>query len=484
MIDPDIFWHLKVGQEIYTTGGIPHFDHFSHTMPYHAWVDHEALTEVWFYLMYSSGFWWILKIIFSLIISIPFIFWIYKSNNYFLPVVILFSSIYLLGIAGVRPQWISFLLFFVVFQILLQKYWHKKNNKSFYFLPLIFLVWANLHAGFFMGLMTFGFLVMMNLFQNRNINQEIRPIIILGLSTIVTLINPYGWHIYEEIFKVATSSSTLKYIAEWQPVFTTPDLSLVLFGGVFISFILIFKSYKKYPLPFLALSLIMFCMFLMSKRHGPLFFITSMPIIFNGFEIIKNKIYVLRNNKPFSQTETNKALSGVLILFIIALGSFGYKILNYQVYKIPENAVIFLKENKYGQKDLKLFNNYGWGGYLIWETPEIKVFIDGRMPHWQKNKESAMSDYIKTVFNPETEEWKKVFNKYKINTVIMPANIYQQEHISKYSIKKIENKIKTWLKTKETTKNKTLVGILKENGWSTSYQDDVAIVLECEKDCY
>jgi len=335
-----------------------------------------------------------------------------------------------------------------------------------------------------MGLMTFGFLVMMNLFQNRNINQEIRPIIILGLSTIVTLINPYGWHIYEEIFKVATSSSTLKYIAEWQPVFTTPDLSLVLFGGVFISFILIFKSYKKYPLPFLALSLIMFCMFLMSKRHGPLFFITSMPIIFNGFEIIKNKIYVLRNNKPFSQTETNKALSGVLILFIIALGSFGYKILNYQVYKIPENAVIFLKENKYGQKDLKLFNNYGWGGYLIWETPEIKVFIDGRMPHWQKNKESAMSDYIKTVFNPETEEWKKVFNKYKINTVIMPANIYQQEHISKYSIKKIENKIKTWLKTKETTKNKTLVGILKENGWSTSYQDDVAIVLECEKDCY
>jgi len=30
-----------------------------------------------------------------------------------------------------------------------------------------------------------------------------------------------------------------------------------------------------------------------------------------------------------------------------------------------------------------VFNTYEWGGFLIWQKPEMKVFVDGRMPAWK-----------------------------------------------------------------------------------------------------
>jgi hypothetical protein len=31
----------------------------------------------------------------------------------------------------------------------------------------------------------------------------------------------------------------------------------------------------------------------------------------------------------------------------------------------------------------ELFSDYGWGGWLIWNYPDIKPTIDGRMPFWE-----------------------------------------------------------------------------------------------------
>ena len=43
--DPDLGWHLKVGEEILESGSVPHYDHFSHTMPGHEWIAHSWLAD-------------------------------------------------------------------------------------------------------------------------------------------------------------------------------------------------------------------------------------------------------------------------------------------------------------------------------------------------------------------------------------------------------------------------------------------------------
>src|SRR5215470_8717684 len=53
--DPDMWWHLKVGEIIWTTHAIPHADEYSFTAANHAWVAHEWLSEVIIYAAYRAG---------------------------------------------------------------------------------------------------------------------------------------------------------------------------------------------------------------------------------------------------------------------------------------------------------------------------------------------------------------------------------------------------------------------------------------------
>ena len=47
--DPDMWWHLKTGEVIWTTHSIPTTDLFSYTTNHHAWVPHEWLSQVLMY---------------------------------------------------------------------------------------------------------------------------------------------------------------------------------------------------------------------------------------------------------------------------------------------------------------------------------------------------------------------------------------------------------------------------------------------------
>ena len=53
--DPDMWWHLKMGQIIWATHSIPTTDLFSYTTNHHAWVPHEWLSQVLIYAAYRWG---------------------------------------------------------------------------------------------------------------------------------------------------------------------------------------------------------------------------------------------------------------------------------------------------------------------------------------------------------------------------------------------------------------------------------------------
>jgi len=48
------------------------------------------------------------------------------------------------------------------------------------------------------------------------------------------------------------------------------------------------------------------------------------------------------------------------------------------------------------EKGARIYNRYEWGGYLIKELPDQKIFVDGRMPAWINNKkhESPYLTYL------------------------------------------------------------------------------------------
>lgn len=73
----------------------------------------------------------------------------------------------------------------------------------------------------------------------------------------------------------------------------------------------------------------------------------------------------------------------------------------------------FLRSHKF---DDNLLSLYGWGGWLIWNYPDIKPTIDGRMHVWEKDGYSAFGEYY------SYEQNLVDVDKSKYSVVYMPPN--------------------------------------------------------------
>jgi hypothetical protein len=152
-----------------------------------------------------------------------------------------------------------------------------------------------------------------------------------------------------------------------------------------------------------------------SVRHFPLW--ASFSLLFFVPEIIK---YHLNDIKLFYTKYLASLTFGCLLLLffitIIKISPTNKPFTSY-CHFYPCGAVQFLKDNpQYGQ--LKMFNNYGWGGYLIGVWPDKKLFIDGRLPQYKFNHHTLLEEYYLFFSKPDITNQ---LNKYSINLVLFMA---------------------------------------------------------------
>ena len=153
--DPDMWWHLKTGQIIWTTHSIPTTDLFSYTTNHHAYVPHEWLSQVLIYgafrlAGYSGLMGWMCFFTSAQLIVGYILCWFYSGNA---KVAFLGSLlIWMFATVGmsVRPQMIGYLLLTV--ELLLLHLGRTRNPRWFFALPVLFAVWVNCHGSFFLGL--------------------------------------------------------------------------------------------------------------------------------------------------------------------------------------------------------------------------------------------------------------------------------------------------------------------------------------------
>jgi len=499
-IDPDLGWHLRVGQTIFSDRAIPRFDQFSFTMNGFSWVDHEWLVDALLWQSYSKNLWWIVIIIFTLVSFVPFFSWLKRACSIYSLTLILLIATALIQVRflGIRPQMLSFFLFWLVFEILFKHYWPASTNSSskkrLLFLPLIFLFWANLHAGFASGLMLFGLLIFGSYLswlrqKIKNCRSQKFEITIFFLSLLATLVNPYGIQLYKEILSVLFSANTAKYIAEWQSLFAFGSLYYI---GMILAVILfaLVKNYKKYPFGIFLAAALFLLSFLKSIRMIIPFLVISVPLTLYGIELVKKDIFRARAAKPFSPKETGSikiagwaALAIVLIFFI-------WELTHYHFFLMPEKSALFLQKYLQQQNSARnVLNDYAWGGYLLWKIPGSKIFIDGRMPHWQdKNGISAMEDYVKIFSTDNSVNWQGILKKWQITEIIMPNP--SSENGNTNSITRLRIKLKSFFPESAAInqflfpastqdKRNIIEKTLRQNGWEIIYQDQVAVVLSC-----
>lgn len=114
------------------------------------------------------------------------------------------------GIA-MRPQMITFICVFLTYAIL-----HRAREKPFtlYVLPLVALVWANMHGGAPLALVLIAAFGLEALLLRR-FGHAVRLLLVGCLVGVVSLLNPYGIALYEMIQRTFTDTM-IQHITEWQ----------------------------------------------------------------------------------------------------------------------------------------------------------------------------------------------------------------------------------------------------------------------------
>jgi len=153
--DPDMWWHLKMGEVIWTTHHIPTVDLFSYTALHHSWIPHEWLSQLTIYAAYWIGGYsglmaWLCIFSAVLLVAGYLLCSIVSGNSKvaFLGalVVWLFATV---GFS-VRPQMIGYVLLIV--ELLVLQLGRTRSPRWFWALPPLFAIWVNCHGSFFIGM--------------------------------------------------------------------------------------------------------------------------------------------------------------------------------------------------------------------------------------------------------------------------------------------------------------------------------------------
>ncbi|MFA6981453.1 MAG: hypothetical protein WC243_00270 [Patescibacteria group bacterium] len=447
--DPDFGWHFKYGEHLFKTGHLLKENIFSYNFAEYKWANSYWLSQLYFYVTYTFLTPIGMGLLTSVIGGICLIFLIkvaklsrFETFFYCLSLAVMGGSFLL----TVRPMFFSTLFLMLVFVILNYKpKWEK-------FLPLIFMVWANTHADFTLGLFMYGLFSIQRIiekFRKERISFKwLASTCLLPLTSVfATLINPYGIDLWKTLLK-ETHPAQFNWIREWLPIETSINSSIfvpfIISSGTFF----VYLSQKR-DLSKLWIYIASTVFILLSIRSA--YFIRHTMLITNLFALaIWDESYnkVIEFIGPDGRKKLVQAgkLIGVVVsvCLLVHFARNVYLSSSTRSWSIkasyPYEAVQFIKSSP---PEGNMFNNYAWGGYLIWQLPEYKTFIDGRMASWEKDGKRMLTIY------------KDIFDK--------PESNYDRPEFAEVA----------WVVV--PTKSK-LAGYLKEKGWQIRYEDNIAVV--------
>ncbi|HEV2402924.1 MAG TPA: hypothetical protein VGS08_01855 [Candidatus Saccharimonadales bacterium] len=443
-LDPDFGWHLQTGRYIWAHG-IPAHDIFTYTAHSFAWIDHEWGNDVILSVFYSIGGYQLVSALYAALWALAVL---VGGGRRCRILVLLPAALAITEYAGNRPLAWSACLLAAVLSTLRNGY---RGRRWYLYLPLLFAVWANLHAGFVAGLAVIGYYALLR--RRRLI------FLLLLLSISATLINPYGPRLYEEIYRTLNDPALHHQIAEWA-YFYIPETAW-LFVILWLAGLWIYRprvghqtisdphsingkrvfrwviqvgaqltqtgktvavtaslllrrqappaSVRIWLQYWLRISVLLFLSTLSATRNLPFFVVGSVREFDDS---VSRALGAIPKNLDRRQRFVAAGLLGLFSVGLLVSGALAYAPWGTsRLAEYPIGAVVYLRHHACSGN---LFNDYNYGGYLIWQLPNEPVYIDGRMPTWRQ----YMDQYEATVKRPTTQ-YARQFHRYNIRCALL-----------------------------------------------------------------
>jgi len=446
LTDPDFWWHLRSGVDLIHNGwSPPATDPYSHTLPDWPWVNHSWLLDGIIGMVYTSlGPFGLLGVIllfagiraaaFILSADLSRVGWPYR----------------LLAVAGAlwvaRPflgaTHMTTLLGLAVVLWLSDRYL-TGHEAPLWVIPPVFLLWANLHAGFPAGLVVLLVIgcvsAVARLVVTRwpaladRIDEPVMTWVHIRRFTwctvasgLATFANPYGWRLHEEIYQTLSDPLSMTKVVHWQTT-TFTDPTGIRYGVDLAALALAAALFYRRVEP-IRLAVLTTCL-VTSLLHWyliPLFLLVSVPL---WADLLAACTVRLRAACPTMQTYPKRWLLVMTLIAALTLGALGPGHMQQvarsglapeQFFRrtwYPIEAIQWVQANRH-LVGARLLNHFDYGGFLLWWLPDVKVFIDGRMPYWNLDDRRIFSDYLALFKNPPALG---VLDKYHVDWALMKS---------------------------------------------------------------
>jgi hypothetical protein len=390
--DPDIWWHLRTGEWVVQNGRVTDTDPFSmygHDKP---WVAYSWLFEVLIYRLYQAfGLTGILA--YRVALSAALLIAIHRLVLRREPRVVPASFLTALAFASVVPllserPWLFTLLLTVVTLEVVLRMRDGSATRAVWLLPMAFVLWANVHIQFIYGLAVLGLACLAPLGDSLlgrplsgtaadtpGTRQWWRLVGLTAVCTLATLVNPYGARLYYVVYEYASQTVPFSVINE----LLAPDFRVHLeWGFLALAGIGVFALGRRAKPSLFDVLLMAGMAFLAFRARRDM-----------GYLAVASLAVITTGPRPAAEAAERFALTPARIaVTAAAVGLFMVLTCWYQGLSESSMKEAVAREYPVAACDFirranppypgPLFNDFNWGGYLIWDLRDYPVSMDGR----------------------------------------------------------------------------------------------------------
>lgn len=461
----DFWWHVRVGQWIVENRRLPDTDLFSFTRAGAPYGYQMWLMQVVLYSLFHAGGPPLVIIVQA--VAITGAYWLLlRVNCRACAGDLRWASLATFAAAvigvtnwNVRPQTVSFLLVGLTMYLLdrdaaqsLGGDTPHHKRRLVWWLPLLFVVWANAHGGFVFGLALVGAALGARLvaWMRRQSAFPARMALSAAASAGTTLLTPLGPRMLDYVLGFVRHPVTRSLNTEFMPPTIQTTTGQLFFGFAAILIVLVLASHRR-PTTDEAVRLLVFgVLALMAVRNVVWFGFAATPTMAASIARLAADRRRRQSTRAGRQ-RINLALAGMIAL-VVAFSLPWFRpwlplpsqLRGYVSSDTPVEGVDFLRALP---SPRRVFHSESFGSYMIWASPEVPVFIDTRVELYPP---SQWYDYLALGY--ARHDWETILERYGVDTLLLERGEHDQ----------------------------LIEAASRTPGWNQSYADEQAVIFERE----
>lgn len=420
--DGDLWAKLAIGAQVWLRGEVPEHDQFAFTPTLPTYVDHEWGSGLIFFSalkLFGPAGLMLLKLALAFGALFSAIGAARRLGTNWNALLILAIPAAACLIPGYGPVIRSHTFTYCLFGLTLFCLESIRAEKKFaaFLLPVVMLIWTNVHGGCVAGLGTIGVYTGIAMLQRK----QFKTMLFSAIACFaVTLINPHGAKFWTVLLPAVLHPRT--HITEWQPLplfGNDPFLAFrILFVAVVIIVALGWRRTEKRSWAGLAMLALTAFLGWRSRRHAPFFAVTTLAFVAPFLESVCASL-VEKLRSKIKPSVALAAVYGLLAIYVSTqfLPRASFEILSPVGHDpVREMDILSLAKAKGN-----LATPFGWGSYCAWRLyPDVKISMDGRYEAVFSESSFELNDNFYNKIGPN---WDRLIKEYPVDYVLLEYHL-------------------------------------------------------------